>query len=461
MIATSVNTSRNGVAYVIAIMVMAILVTIAAAFAAFSNLGAQTSKNVADVHRARLAAESGLSFAIAQIRLIGLPTDTDDDTVIPNIAAALGERLDGSSNLAGSTVTFSANTVHVPRITMDDGAFEIFVIQQADKTLTMEAHGFVNGVERVAAIDLLLRPGHPNSVFNYGLASRGPITITGDGEILGKNELTEASVISTTEGEVAVTIDGSTIVDGDISSTGASTSVVISGTPTIAGSTDPAVIANHIHFAVEPPVFPEVDTSIFKPLAVNIVDATTNTGQAGQVFENITIKAGANPTFAADTIINGVVYIESPNIVTFSAKVTLNGVVATEDNDLGLESCKIHFGAQVEAYGVEALPDDLPQFTDVRDLTGSLIVAPGFDVSFAGHFSTISGTIAADKLSFSGQAEGTIMGSVIGLADYPTWISGTVNIVIDRSGEDSSDAGFTMPLCLEVDPKTYRESTSQ
>ena len=460
MIATSVNTSRNGVAYVIAIMVMAILVTIAAAFAAFSNLGAQTSKNVADVHGARLAAESGLSFAIAQIRLIGLPSDTDYDTVIPNIAAALGERLDGSSNLAGETVTFSANTVHVPRITMDDGAFEIFIIKQPDNTLTMEVHGFAKDVERVAAINLLLRPGHPNSVFRYGLASRGPITITGDGEILGKNELTEASVISTTEAEVAVTIDGTTVVDGDISSTGESTSVVISGTPTIAGSTDPAVIAEHIHFAVEPPVFPEVDTSIFKSLATNVVDATTNTGQAGQVFENIIIKAGANPTFAADTIVNGVVYVEAPNIVTFSAKVTLNGVVATEDTDLGIESCKVHFGAQVEAYGVEALPDE-PQFADVKELTGTSIVAPGFDVSFAGHFSTISGSIAADKLSFSGQAEGTIMGSVIGLADHPTWISGSVNIVIDRSGEDTGDAGFTMPLCLEVDPKTYRESASQ
>ena len=220
------------------------------------------------------------------------------------------------------------------------------------------------------------------------------------------------------------------------------------------------MIADHIHFAVDPPVFPEVDTSIFRPLAINIVDGTTNTGQAGQVFENILITAGTNPTFAADTIINGLVYIESPNIVNFSAKVTLNGVIATEDNDLDLESCKIHFGAQVEAYGVEALPD-LPQFADVRDLTGSLVVAPGFDVSFAGHFSTISGTIAADKLSFSGQAEGTVMGSVVGLADYPTWISGTVNIVIDQSGQDSNDAGFTMPLCLEVDPKTYRESTSQ
>ena len=377
-----------------------------------------------------------------------------------HIAAALGERLDGSSNLAGMSVTLDSNTVYVPRITMDDRAFEIQIVQRPDKTLTMEVHGFSKDVERVAAIDLHLAPGHPNSVFNYGLASRGPITITGDGEILGKNELTEASVISTTDSEVAVTIDGTTVVDGDISSTGESTSVVISGTPTIAGSTDPAVIANHVHFAVEPPVFPEVDTSIFKPLATNVVDATTNTGEAGQVFENIVIKAGSNPTFAADTIINGVVYIESPNIVNFSAKVTLNGVIATEDNELGIENCKLNFGAQVEAYGVEALPD-LPQFTAVKDLTGSLVVAPGFDVSFAGHFSTISGTIAADKLSFSGQAEGTVMGSVIGLADYPTWISGSVNIVIDRSGEDSSDAGFTMPLCLEVDPKTYRESTSQ
>ena len=460
MIATSVKTTRNGVAYVIAIVLMAVLVTIAAAFAAFANLGAQKSKNVADVHRARLAAESGLSFAIAQMRKLSLPSDTNDDNVIANAAAALGDQINGSGNLAGASVTHTTSAVYMPRIAMDDGAFEVRVIQQAGKTLTLEAHGFVNGVRRVAAIDLVLRPGHPNSVFNYGLASRGAIIITGDGEIRGKNELTEASVISTTDSDTAVTVGGNAIVEGDISTTGSSTSVVISGTPTIAGSTDPAVIAEHIHFGVEAPAFPEVDTSVFKPLATNIVDQDTDTGTDGQAFENILIKAGTNPTFAANTVINGVVYIESPNVVSFAGKVTLNGVIATEDNDLSIQDCRLNFGAQVEAYGVEVLPD-LPQFAGVKQLTGTLIVAPGFDVSFAGHFSTISGTIAADKLSFSGQAEGTVMGSVIGLADYPTAISGTVNIIIDGSSGDSTDAGFKMPMSLDVDPKTYRESASQ
>ena len=68
-----------------------------------------------------------------------------------------------------------------------------------------------------------------------------------------------------------------------------------------------------------------------------------------------------------------------------------------------------------------------------------------------------NGTIAADRLSFSGQAEGTVHGSVIGLADHPVAIFGTVNICIDQSGQSNDDPGFVMPVLMDIDPKTYVE----
>ena len=124
-------------------------------------------------------------------------------------------------------------------------------------TLSLTCVGISDGVRRAVSVDLALQPGHPNSVFKYGVASRGPIIIGGFAEILGKNDMTEASVISATASGVAVSVGGDAVVEGDISTVGTPTSVVISGRPTIAGSDDPAVIADHIHFGVAPPVIPE------------------------------------------------------------------------------------------------------------------------------------------------------------------------------------------------------------
>lgn len=452
------HTGRKGAAYVLAIVLLVSFMAMASAFAVFTNVNVRVSKNAVDVHRAQLAAESGMAFAIPQIRPLVLPNATDDDTVIVNVAQALSERLAGSENLGGGAVTAEGSVVSVPQIMTDDGSFEIRIVQRADKTLYLEVRGWANGVRRTVAMDLTVVLGHPNSVFNYGLASRGSISITGNGKIRGENELTDATVVSASESEPAVSLSGNAVVEGDISTVG--NSVDIGPNVTVAGQTGDG-IDQHIHFGVEAPVFPEVDTSIFLPLATgDVVDQNTDTSSSGTVFENIIIRAGSNPTFASDVIINGIIFIESPNVVNFSGKVTLNGLIATEDADDPIENCKISFEGQVEAYGVDVLPDE-PQFADIKETTGTFIVAPGFDVSFAGQFTTINGTVAADKLSFSGQAEGTINGSVIGLADYPTTVSGQVDIVVDRSGagEDPPDAGFLLPKSLEVVQRSYQETS--
>ncbi len=452
-----VGSHRKGVAYIVAIIVLACAVSVAAAFAAFASVSARSGKNARDIHRAQLAAEGGLAFALHHIRLIPLPYATNDGTVIANVATSLGQRLDGTSNLGGWTVTHTLDTVSVPRITTDDGAFEFYVYQRADNSLKLEVHGLYNGTRRVVAMDLALADDHPLSVFNYGIASRGTISIGGNAEVLGKNSMTEASIVSVANNPVAVNIEGNAVLDGDISTTGDPTTVVLTGSPTIAGSTDPAVIAEHVHFGVEPPAFPEVDTSIFRNMTTSEINSTTVINVAGQVFENVLIKAGTNPTFSKDVVFNGVVYVEEPNILSFTSKVTLNAVVATDQTrSYPLEACKIKFSGQVQATGVETLPD-LPQFEQIKQLPGTFVVAPGFDVSFEGQFATVNGTIAADKLLFSGTAIGTVNGSVIGLANNPTSVYGTVDICFDRSGDPTPDPGFLPAKCLAVTPRSYEE----
>ena len=451
------NTSQRGMAYVMAMVVLSLFLTLAGTFAAMTDLSGQVGKNAADLQRANLAAESGLAFGVKIIRGVRLPSGTSPDEMIPRLSEALADRLNGTANLNGGYVASSASVISIPRIQIPDGSFDLRIVQSAEDDLTLEVHGFGCQAQQSIAVDLTIVTHPANSAFSYGIASLGPIILSGNAEILGKNALTDASIVSTSEG-TAVSIDGSAVIDGDISSVGSESTVVISGTPTIAGSQDPEVMAQHVHFGVEPPVFPTVDTSIFKPLATSVIDDTTDTSTSGAVFSNVVIKAGTNPTFSSDVTLNGVVYIEAPNIVTFSSKVTLNGLVATDDSNEPISSCKISFSGQVEAYGVEVLPDTT-EFQAVKALTGTFIAAPGFDVSFAGQFATVNGTIAADKLSFSGQAEGTVEGSVIGLSSESVSIDGHVSICIDREddADDTQDAGFVLPILLDVDSRTYRE----
>ena len=298
----------KGIVSVMAIVLLSIFLALAATFAAMTDTSSQVSKNLADVQRASLAAESGLAFGARLIRRVQLPPATKPEEMIPALATALADLVNGTANLNGAIMTSNANAIDIPRIETEDGAFDVRIARSTDGTLVLEVHGISNEVIRSVAVDLTTVVDPPNSAFNYGIASQGPIILGGTAEILGQNNMAEASVISTADG-AAVIVDGSAVVDGDLFSTGPESSVIITGTPTVAGSQDPAVIADHVHFGVEPPVFPVVDTSIFKPLATTVIDSTTNTSTSGAVFNNPVIKAGTNPTFSSDVILNGVVYV--------------------------------------------------------------------------------------------------------------------------------------------------------
>jgi hypothetical protein len=298
-----------------------------------------------------------------------------------------------------------------------------------------------------------------SAVFDYGLVSKGQITLAGNATIAGVNTPDEASVLSTTDNVYdAICVEGSVVVTGDLSVSADQAYVSISGSPTIAGETDPELIAEHIHTGVEEPEFPQIDTAPLAALATNIVDA--NTDMHRSAFSNIRIVAGTNPVFAADITLNGVVYIEAPNIVKFEGKTTLNGLVVTQDADLPIESCQLRFTGKVEAFGVENLPDR-PEFAVVRQQIGTFILAPGFGTTFAGNFTAINGTIAADQLTFTGSAEGVVNGSVIGLTDLPTYFGGNCEIMVDRSGVDVNPVGFVHPLALVPQPDTYAEVSGE
>ena len=452
--------SRSGFSHLIALLALTVCSTFALTLATSSTLNLRQSENHQRSVNARLIAESGLAFALNRLGAVRLPGTTTEESLLPDLCQALGDNLNGTANLAGAGVTYADSTVSVPPIALGQGAFSWCVTQTAPDECLLEVLGTVQGVSRRVSLSVELVEASSRA-FDFGVASRGQIIVSGNAEIVGINTAIEASILSaTTLHEDAIRIDGNVTVSGDLAVAGEDTTVLISGSPSIAGSTDPGVYADHIHFGVDAPDFPALDTAPLAALATNVVDADTNVRTPGQTWDNIRIVAGTNPKFANHQVLNGVIYIEAPNLVRFEGQTTINGMIVTEDSGQNLDDCQLHFAGGVEAYGVETLPET-PEFAAVREETGTFILAPGFGLTFAGHVTAVNGCIAADQLTFTGSAEGVVNGTVIGLKDLPTSIGGNVEIYIDRSGVDPDPSGFRKSFALVAQPGSYRENVGQ
>ncbi|MCE5327959.1 MAG: hypothetical protein LLG01_16245 [Planctomycetaceae bacterium] len=447
------RTSR-GFAYVLTLILLSIMMTLAAALTNSSALSMASSSNLADAAKARLEAESGMAFMLTRMRGMRLAANTTEATFAANMAAALGARLNGTGNLGGASVIAGGTGVSVPAIATPDGSFSAALIWCGDNRCRLSVTGSARGLTRSVSIELLLTPRN-SAAFDYGLASLGPLSVSGNSRILGVNSPSEASVLSaTTSDAVAVSLSGSAIVAGDATVVQDPRFLTISGSPSLGGTSNPLLMAQHIHAVAEAPDFPQVDVSALAPLATNRL--TTQPPTQTTTLTNIRIAAGLNPTFTSDVIINGIIYVEAPNNVQFAGKAVINGMVVTEPSTQPLSACTLRFGGNVEAYGVETLPATA-EFSAIRAQTGTFVLAPGFDVTFAGNFSAINGTIAADKLTFAGTATGTVKGAVIGLSPEATSVGGSVDILVDRQGASPHPAGFVQTFTLTPQGTTYRE----
>ena len=176
------------------------------------------------------------------------------------------------------------------------------------------------------------------------------------------------------------------------------------------------------------------------------------------IFENVRIPAGTNPSFAADATLKGITFIETPNIVNFTGHVDVVGIIVGDGDftdDSGTSS--ISFGGTVSSSPVTELPLDQPQFDGIRELTGTFLMAPGFDLSFGGNFGVVNGAIAANGITFSGNAGGEIHGSILNYGNVPMTLSGTSDLLFNRTEAGQVPAGFVPEIILQYDCTSYSE----
>jgi hypothetical protein len=317
-------------------------------------------------------------------------------------------------------------------MSLDNGNATKFqaVITQSGGNLVVTTHGAGPKTSVTRGVQIQFSPSAGNnSILNYGVAAHGPVTINGNASITGQTAV-QGSVLSATATGTPLTMSGNALITGDFSDTNAGGTMSLSGNTTIAGlkQNDPN-FPDHVHKGIPVPPFPTVDTSMYATFATNTFSSSSGTNVT---ITNATIPPNTNPNFSGNTTIVGVLYVQTPNKVTFSGNVTITGAIVVENNPVGTTN-SMTFSGNVAATTIDHLDPSTFSAAE-RALTGSFLLAPSFAVTMSGNFGTVGGSLLADSFNFSGNAGGTVNGSIIALKDVPFSESGNAPFQINEWG---------------------------
>jgi hypothetical protein len=445
---------RRGIASVLAMLFLILFSVLAIAFFASSSMSAQVSRNEKVAADAQLAAESGLQFMRYQLGCVDIPINTTNDNMFSAVATELGRLLNGTTNMGGKTVQITSGTIYIPSSTgwvnLDSSGksrFRSWLSQSGSfLILTIVGQGTDPAITRTVQIKFQKAP-RASAIFDYGVASRGKIVTAGSSHVVGQGDPARGSLLSTNMTDPTPIYIGGSEVSGDVSIVNPNGTVGYSGA-SIGGTTNPLSIKDHIHIGVQPPDFPDVDTSVYAAYAVN-----KYTG--GSTLDNAYIPAGTNPKFTGNTTIRGVLLVKAPNVISFGGNVDIKGVIVVENGaNFDLAKNQISFTGSVMSSGVDTLPDT---YGDLRKLTGAFLLANNFFISFSGNFGTINGHIVGSQVRFWGSADGIVKGSILNLADVQMDVGGTSQVTIASTGTSNYPTGVTFGNKFAPLPDTYIE----
>jgi len=450
-----IHRRQRGIVLILTMILLVVFASLAVSMTTLSDMNLQMADNQRGGDSARYAAESGvevLRYWLSQVTLSGNLAEEDYLTAVHSF-------LQTDCNLP-SLPALAASTITLPVVSLDSASQQAFsaILSLVDaNTLQLTVTGQYDGITRTIQTDYDF-DNRANSVFNYGVASRGALELQGNILMTGANIAIESNAyIESFNSILALDIIGNSQIGGSVKIANPLATVSIQGGQAgVGGETGQDAIDNHVEIGVPPTEFPEPVPSMFESYATNIMDANMDTS-ADASYDNLRIPAGLNPHFSGNVELRGVIFIETPNVVTFTGSVDITGMIVGDgdwtDNSATNE---INLIGNVTGSSVANLPAE-SQFNGLHDQTGTFIMAPGFAVSLQGNSSLVSGSIAANGVSFLGNAGGTINGSVINYSDEPMIISGNSDLFFNRSGLDEIPAGFLPHVVLYYDATSYRE----
>lgn len=450
---------RRGSALVLSLLFLAVLSALAVAMATISGANVQVAHNQRQGGWALASAHSGIEVLRYSLKDVSIATGAPASR-LEALFHQLEEQFADASNLS---VSYSVNAVTLDPVVLNpatDQSFGAVVTygrhtdgtpdyDAIDVTVTGSAG---RATKRVGFSCLFKETGNP--IFDYGIATRGPLMTQGNVDIETFNEAFWADIyIESFNSSVALEMIGKSSIAGKVTIANETANVDIANSSSVFGAKGSDAIA-FITIGADACAFPVPNPSEFLGFVTTTFqsgDPTSNT-----TLTNIEIPPDTNPQFTGNTTINGVMYIRQPNAVRFVGNATINGIIVAEGQlEAPSELNHLDFGGTVISNDASTLPAE--EFGDLTEQTGTFIVAPGFSVSFGGNASMINGVIAASGVQFYGHAGGTINGSIINYSDDRMNLAGNTDLVFNRSGRDKIPAGFAPQTTLEFMPGSYQE----
>ena len=453
----SVHPKRKGAVLVIAMIFVIIFSALAVSMATMSGTNTQLASNQRKVDCALGSAESGLDVERYWLDTVMFPANTPENKYFTTVMNTLTSNMDANS-ITNIVIKKASGTI-LP-VTLDSTSGQTFSGQMSISNanpylLEVYSTGGDGQITRTIKVDYYIEPYiHP--IFNYGLATKGPVNYTGNPTTLGAAESWEADIYIESSGSTtAMSIAGNTNFHGDIMIGNPAASVNFGGDVKIDGDQGQDAIDNHVHIGVDPVDFPEPDTARFIPYANgDTIDSTTDLGSYTNILVNCSIAANTNPVFPKSVTIQGILLIASPNVVTFTQNVALQGIIVALGNpavDPAIDRIDFlgNFASGPYPAGIE--------FDAIRQEEGTSIVAPGFAALFGGNFSTLEGVVALSGVLFTGNVNAQIKGTIINYSNQPMVIEGNASMTFDRADSIKTPAGFDTLRVLNYDPSSYSE----
>lgn len=446
---------HRGAVLIISMIFVVIFSALAVSIATFSGTNVQLASNQHKVNCAFASAESGLEVMRYWLSRVTIPASTSPSNYLSTMATALQNDL-ANNNISNISLSYDGSTITLPSVTLasaDDMSFEAVTRQLDDDTVQMDVTGRNDQITRTIRVNYDIGPRqHP--IFDYGLATKGPLQINGNPTMRGVNSTDEADIyIESANDNTALHVAGNTNFDGDISIGNENANVDFEGDILIGGDHGQEAIDNHVFTGVDPSEFPVPDTGHFLQYATGSDIGSSTDTSGNMTLVNRKILTVANPVFEGNVIIKGILFIEQSNTVTFNGNVSLRGIIVADGDVDEPGTDRITFLGNFETRPYPEGSD----FDEIRSETGSSLLAPGFSANFAGNFASLGGVMAVSGAHFSGNVDARVEGTMISYSDSPVIIEGNPTLRFDRSDNIENPAGFESTKVLEFQPSSYSE----
>jgi len=448
--------NRRGAVLIISMIFVLIFSALAVSMATLSGTNVQLASNQHKVDCAFASTESGQEAMRYWLSDVEIPSSTPPSDYFGAIVSTLQYDLD-ANNISNISVLNNGSILPVMLDSATGQGFKGEILIDANNTnvLQVYATGGSGQITRTIRVHYDIEP-YEYPIFDFGLATKGPVHFLGNPTITGINSNSEADIfVDSQNNNLAVLVTGNTNFDGDITVGNTLANVDFWGDVQIGGDSGQAAIDNHVTIGNETPEFPVPDTQHFEQYATgDVIDSSTDLSSgSGMTLTNAKIAAGTDPNFMCNIIIEGILYIEQPNVVIFHGNVDSRGMIVAEGDpdDAGTNSMTF-----LGNFATNPVPPGV-QFDAIRQETGSSILAPSFAVTFAGNFSALSGVMAVSGVHFSGNVNAIVEGTIINYSDNPTTVMGNATLNFDRSDNIKVPAGFDTHRILTYNPASYEE----